>query len=112
MDLYSALMSGVSEKDLREKFEQQLAEARMKRQAEKEKEDNKTNKRRVAAKALTDYVRTILSEVPDNTEEMFNRSFLIMEREIERGMETDTKRERIPSIDADSEILKAFLKTL
>lgn len=112
MDLYSALMSGVSEKDLRERFEQQLAEARMKRQAAKEKEDNKANKRRVAAKALTNYVHAVLGDVPDDAEEMFNRAFLIMEREIEKDMQQDIKRERTSPIDEDAEILKAFLKTL
>ena len=109
MDLYSALMSGVSEKDLRENFEQQLAEARMKRQATRDKEDNKSQARRAAAKALSRYAAALLGDIPENSEEVFNKVFLMMEREIERDM----PKEKAPApINGDAEILKAFLKTL
>lgn len=110
MDLYDALMSGVSEKDLREKFEQQLAEARMKRQAAKEKEEKEENKsqaRKVAAKALTRYAAAVLGNIPENSEEFFNKAFLIMENEIERDMAKEKA-----SVDKDADILKAFLRTL
>lgn len=110
MDLYSALMSGASEKDLREKFEQQMAEARMKLQAKKLREDGKSQARKVAVKALAKYASAVLGDIPTaEMEELFNKAFLLMEKEIEE----DVAEEKASTpINKDAEILKTFLKTL